>query len=80
MAARFSRRADSMPGADDRYAPSLLISRPDRLTRFDLQFMAAFDISRESRLDDLCSFLRNFKPPLIEQRATLTIPFSDICI
>lgn len=30
--------------------PSLLISRPARLTRFDLRFMTTFDIPRETVL------------------------------
>lgn len=40
--------ADMQPCTIHAVRPSLLISRPARLTRFDLRFMTAFDIPRET--------------------------------
>lgn len=40
--------------------PSLLISRPARLTRFDLRFMTTFDIPRETALQP--PWLAPFRP------------------
>lgn len=55
--------ADMQPCTIHAVRPSLLISRPARLTRFDLRFMTAFDIPREDH-----------RHPLLPLRADPPVP------
>lgn len=69
--------ADMQPCTIHAVRPSLLISRPARLTRFDLRFMTAFDIPRETD-----PFLPPPPPPPTRPRrwfVPLSLCVSSVC-